>query len=92
MTADPLPKGAAGGTVSAVWAFALASAVLIAVFGHRTTDGEWLELAFGGSVVLALVLQIATQEKRGFVFRLASSVSGALIILALATGVIALIR
>ncbi|MCL2514381.1 MAG: hypothetical protein FWD85_11480 [Microbacteriaceae bacterium] len=88
MTGQELPKGAARGTVSAVWAFALVAAVLVAVFSRSTTDGAWLGLAFGGSVVLALVIQIGTQEKRGFVSRLASSVSGALIILVVATGVI----
>ena len=92
MTADPLPKKAARGTVGAVWAFALVSAVLIAIFARTSADGAWLGLTFGGSVVLALVIQIGTQEKRGFVSRLASSVSGALIILALATGVIYLIH
>jgi len=92
MTGEPLPQAAAKGTVSAVWGFALAAAVLIAIFSHPAYDGAWLSLALGASVVLALVIQIATQEKRGFVTRLASSVSGALVILAIATGVIYLIH
>jgi hypothetical protein len=92
MTADPLPRGAAKGTVSAVWAFALVAAVLIGVFSHPDHDGAWLSLALAASVVLALCIQLATREKRGFVSRLASSVSGALIILAVATGVIYLIH
>ena len=54
MTADPLPKKAARGTVGAVWAFALVSAVLIAIFARTSADGAWLGLTFGGSVVLAL--------------------------------------
>lgn len=92
MTGEPFPKAAAKGTVSAVWAFALVAAVLIAIFSRRGSDGAWLGLALAASVVLALVIQIATQEKRGFVSRLASSVSGALIILAVATGVIYLVH
>jgi len=92
MTGEPLPRAAAKGTVSAVWAFALVAAVLIAIFSARANDGAWLGLALGASVVLALVIQLATQEKRGFVSRLASSVSGALVILAVATGVIYLIH
>ncbi|MFC4242303.1 hypothetical protein ACFOYW_02880 [Gryllotalpicola reticulitermitis] len=92
MTEEALPRVAARGTVSAVWGFALVAAVLIAVFSNEHYDGAWLGLALGASVVLSLVIQIATQEKRGFVSRLASSVSGALIILAIATGVIYLIH
>jgi len=92
MTAEPLPKKAARGTVAAVWAFALVCAVLIAVFARDSADGAWLGLTFGGCVVISLVIQIGTQEKRGFVSRLASSVSGSLLILALATGVIYLLH
>lgn len=92
MTGDALPQATAKGTVSAVWAFALIASVLIAVFSHPDHDGAWLSLALGASVVLALIIQIATQEKRGFVSRLASSVSGALVILAIATGVVYLIH
>ncbi|AYG02848.1 hypothetical protein [Gryllotalpicola protaetiae] len=92
MTTDPLPRGAAKGTVSAVWAFALVAAVLIGVFSHADYDGAWLSLSLAASVVIALCIQLATQEKRGFVGRLASSVAGALVILAVATGVIYLIH
>jgi len=92
MTTDSLPRGAAKGTVSAVWGFALVAAVLIGVFSHPDRDGAWLGLSLAASVVLALCIQLATREKRGFVSRLASSVSGALVILAVATGVIYLIR
>jgi hypothetical protein len=92
MTTDALPPAAARGTVSVVWLFALVAAVLIGLFSHRAHDGAWLSLALAASVTLSLCLQLATKEKRGFVHRLGSSVSGALVILAAATGVIALIR
>lgn len=90
MTDDPLRKSAAKGTVSAVWAFALVAAVLIGILVHPAHAGEWLSLALAASVMLALAIQLATREKRGFVIRLASSVSGALVILGVATGVILL--
>jgi hypothetical protein len=92
MTTDPLPRGAAKGTVSAVWAFALVAAVLIGIFSHPDRDGAWLSLALAASVMLALCIQLATREKRGFVSRLGSSVAGALVILAIATGVIYLVH
>jgi hypothetical protein len=92
MTTDPLPRGAAKGTVSAVWAFALVAAVLIGIYSHPDRDGAWLSLALAASVMLALCLQLATREKRGFVSRLGSSVAGALVILAVATGVIYLVH
>lgn len=92
MTGEALPQAAAKGTVSAVWLFALVAAVLIAIFSRPEADGAWLGLALAASVVLALVIQLATREKRGFVGRLASSVSGSLVILAVATGVMYLIR
>ncbi|WP_022882549.1 hypothetical protein [Gryllotalpicola ginsengisoli] len=92
MTTESLPRAAAKGTVSAVWAFALVASVLIGVLSPSEHDGAWLSLAGAASIVLTLGIQLATKEKRGFVHRLASSISGAVVILALATGVIALIR
>jgi hypothetical protein len=66
--------------------------VLIGIFSHPDRDGAWLSLALAASVMLALCLQLATREKRGFVSRLGSSVAGALVILAIATGVIYLVH
>jgi hypothetical protein len=92
MSSDSLPVAAAGGTVAAVWAAALAAAVLIVILSSAFEDAAWLGISLGGCTVLSLCIQLATQEKRGFVRRLGASVTGAVIILVVATGVVFLLH
>lgn len=89
--ATTLPRAAAKGTVSVVWAGALVGAVLIVLFTRGAHADEWLSLVLAACVFGSLCIQLATQEKRGFVRRLAASVSGAVVILAIATGAVALL-
>lgn len=88
----PLPAAAAKGSVTAVWALALVAGAAIVLFSPRKDAGEWFSIAFGLCMVASLCLQLATQEKRGFVRRLAASVSGAIAVLAVASVAVAVLH
>jgi len=79
-------------TIVPVWLFALVAGVVIAA----TTTGDehytWLSLALGGSILLTFVLQLATSEKDGLVSRTMLALCGSLVLLALTTGIVALLR
>jgi len=78
-------------SVSAIWALALVLAIVIGTVSPTDQYASWLSLALGASVVGGLVAQLATQEKDGFVNRLAVSVSGAFVILGVAGAVLAVV-
>ncbi|MDQ2698395.1 MAG: hypothetical protein M3Y46_06345 [Actinomycetota bacterium] len=73
-----------------VWAGAVVVAIVIGltVREHYLT---WVPIAFAGAVIVTFVLQLGIQRKEGFVQRVMLSVAGALVVLALATGVFALL-
>ncbi len=74
-----------------VWAAALVFAVVIGVVSEPHAYASWLALSLAGCVIGALAAQLATQEKEGFVDRLAASVVGAFVILGLAGAVLAVV-
>jgi MFS superfamily sulfate permease-like transporter len=73
-----------------VWALALVAVVLVAVFDPEGYL-SWMPLALAGCVLLSLAIQLAISEKNGLVNRMAASLAGALVLLAVATGVFALV-
>ena len=75
-----------------MWFVALLAAIAIGIFSGPSEYADWLGLTLAGCTVLALCVQLATQEKRGFVNRLAASVVGAVGVLAIATAVLSLVR
>jgi hypothetical protein len=76
------------GSVAAVWALAVLCAVAVGVFAPPAQYTDWLALSLGGCVFAAMCVQLATQEKRGFVSRLAGSTSGAAIVLGVAAAIL----
>lgn len=78
-------------SVPPVWIAAAVGAVLVGWFaaGDYLT---WMPIVLAGTVLLAFAIQLALQRKEGLVARLAASAIGALLILAVASGVIALLR
>lgn len=78
------------GSIATVWVLAVIASVAIGMFADTASFTAWLGLALAGCTVAALILQLATQEKRGFIDRLGASVSGALVILAIASAILAL--
>jgi hypothetical protein len=83
-------SGRAVRTVVPVWAVALAGAVVV---GLVTGDEHltWLPVVLGVCVLVAFGLQLALRRKEGLVTRLVAGIVGALAILAVATGVLAIV-
>lgn len=74
------PRNALVG-VMIVWGAALITAILIGIFVLEEWRVAWLLLAFGGSVLLSFALQLWYGQTKGFVFRIAASTTGALLLL-----------
>jgi hypothetical protein len=73
-----------------VWA----AAVVVAVVIGLTARDQYLTLlpiAFAGAVIVTFLIQLGIQRKEGFVQRVMLSVAGAVVVLAVATGVFALL-
>lgn len=78
-------------SIVVVWLAAAVCSVVIGIASPRVHDAPWLSLTLGGCVVAALCVQLATQEKRGFVSRLTASILGAVVVLAIASIVLLLL-
>ncbi|ARC55886.1 hypothetical protein AS850_02185 [Frondihabitans sp. 762G35] len=78
-------------TTIPVWFAALVGAVIVGL----TTSGDrylvWLPLVLGLTILLTFCLQLATREKDGLVDRTMLSLTGSLVVLGVATGVLALL-
>jgi hypothetical protein len=72
-----------------VWILALVGVVLVAVFAAPGDHLEWLPVVLGGSVVATFAIQLAVPRKTGFVSRATLSVCGVVVLLAIATAVLA---
>jgi hypothetical protein len=79
-------------SVLPVWVLSLAGAIVIGV----TTTGDdyliWLPIVLAGAVIVTFVIQLATQRSEGFVGRAMASIGVSIVILAVATGILALVR
>ena len=78
-------------SVPPVWIAAAVGAVVVGLFAGSAYL-TWIPIVLAITVLLAFVIQLALQRKEGLVARLAASATGSLVILAVATGVIALVR
>lgn len=88
--AAPLPRAAVYGSVGAVWAIALVLGVLIGALSLPSHYASWLSLALGVCVIASFGAQLATQQKDGFVNRLAATLTGSLVILGLIGAILGL--
>lgn len=79
-------------SIVAIWVAAALCALATALFVRPGNDASWLSLSLGGCVIGSLCVQLATQEKRGFVSRLVASIMGAIIVLAIAAALLALLH
>jgi hypothetical protein len=70
-----------------VWFLVLVSSILVAILAAPEYL-TWLPVVLAAAVILTFCIQLALREKDGFVARLFSSVGGALIIVAIASGVL----
>ncbi|NUU07149.1 hypothetical protein [Leifsonia sp. C5G2] len=87
----PLPRWATALSIGSVWAIALVLGVLIGSLSHPAAYASWLSLALAVCALLGFVSQLATQQKDGFVTRLAATLTGSFVILGVIGAVLALI-
>jgi hypothetical protein len=77
--------------VPPVWLAALAGAALVVAFaGDRFLT--WIPVVAAASVLLTFVIQLSLQRKEGLVDRMIASMGGVLVILAVTTVALILLR
>lgn len=75
-----------------VWVLVALGAVAVAVFAPLERSLSWLPIVLGGGIFVTFVAQLAVVRKEGLVMRIVLSLTGAVVILAVATGLLALAR
>ncbi|TFB84344.1 hypothetical protein E3O25_00475 [Cryobacterium sp. TMT1-3] len=78
-------------TIATVWVLAIVGAVLTAILATPASAIGWISLTLAVCTLVTLGLQIATRSKEGYVKRVTMSVTGALVILVVATVIVALV-
>jgi hypothetical protein len=74
-----------------VWIAALVGAVLVGIFA-RDAYLTWLPIVLAACVLLTFTIQLALQRKEALVNRVIASIGGAVALLAIATGVLAVLH
>ncbi len=74
-----------------MWVLTVAAAVVIGLTSVPEQRLTWVGITFAGVVVASFIIQLAIQKKEGFVVRTMASIGVSLVILAITTGVFALI-
>lgn len=64
------------------WVSALVMGVLVTVLAPQADRFSWLVLAVGVATLITFALQLGTAERVGFITRVAFSVAGAVVIIA----------
>jgi hypothetical protein len=78
------------GSIVVVWIAAVVCTITIALVATPQNYAPWLSLSLAICIVGSLCVQLATQEKRGFVDRLIGSIVGSIVVLAIASLILAL--
>ncbi|RKN66249.1 hypothetical protein D7252_00610 [Microbacterium sp. CGR2] len=74
------PRNAFVGVV-AVWAATFVATIAVGIFVPEEWRVSWMLVAFGGVVLLSFAVQLWFGRTQGFIFRVASSVTGALLLM-----------
>lgn len=74
-----------------VWVLAVVCSVIIGLLSARGQEIAWIGLTLAACTIATLAVQIGTGRKEGYVSRMTASIVGAVVVLAVATGVFALI-
>ncbi len=75
-------------SVIPVWIAALLGAIAVGVFALAGTL-TWIPVVMAGAVLLTFAIQLSLARKEGLVERIIASLGGALVVLVIATGVLA---
>ncbi|WEK60560.1 MAG: hypothetical protein P0Y60_14775 [Candidatus Microbacterium colombiense] len=76
------PRNAFVGVI-VVWTAAFIAAVAIGIFVAEDWRVAWMLVAFGGIILLSFAVQLWYGRTQGFIFRVAGSVTGALLLMGL---------
>ena len=78
-------------SVLPVWLLSLVGAIVIAVALPRDQYLTWVAVVLAGAVILTFLIQLALRRTEGFVVRAMASIGVSAVILAVASGVVALL-
>jgi hypothetical protein len=74
-----------------VWVVVIVGAVLVGTIAPPSDTYRWLSIDLVVAVLLTFIIQLALPSKQGLVLRMAASIGGAAILLAVATAVLVLV-
>jgi hypothetical protein len=74
------PRNAFVGVI-VVWVVAFLASIAIGIFVSEQWRVSWMLVAFGGVVLASFAVQLRYGRTDGFIFRVASSVTGALLLM-----------
>jgi uncharacterized membrane protein len=78
-------------SIAPVWLFAIAGSILVGILSPADEYFTWVSVVFAVATISAFGIQLFVPQQEGLVTRLMASIGGAVIILALATAVLALL-
>jgi len=78
-------------SVVPVWVLAVIGSILVALFSPQDEYFTWLQIVFAFATIATFCIQVFAPSKEGLVLRMFASLGGAVLILALATGILGLI-
>ena len=79
-------------TIATVWLLAIVGAIFTALFATAASAISWIGLTLAVCTLVTLGLQIATGAKEGYVKRVTVSITGAIVILVVATIIAAVLH
>lgn len=78
-------------SIITVWVIVIAGVVIVGVLSPPDDYYTWLPIVLAGAIIVTFCIQLAIQRKEGFVARVMASLGVSVIILAIATGIFALL-
>jgi len=77
-------------SVIPVWVLSIVAAVIIGIVSVPDERVAWIAISLAAALIVTFLIQLAIHRKEGFVVRVMASVGGAMVVLAVATLVLAL--
>lgn len=72
-----------------VWVLSIIGALLVAALSPAHAVFTWIPIVFASCVLATFLIQLSTQRKDGFVSRVTTSIVGSIVVLAVASGMLA---
>jgi hypothetical protein len=73
-----------------VWIVVVIGAIVVGLVATPVQEYVWLSLLLALAILLSFVIQLGQPTTQGLVLRMTASIGGSVILLAIATGVLAL--